>query len=622
MDNDYNDFRKQSPGSSSGDISWRHVDPASEGQNQTGRETPLYSSGASGDSASGNPDSSSRPDLWQADENRDSYGKAASSGRDNTYGQPYSAGDDVSYGQTYGSGKDDASSQSCSTGNGDSSGQTYNAGSTSTGSSGLGNSSVNAGSSGNNAANTGYSSDYGYRSSYSAGSTQNSSQSGKQGYTGMQFDDGFGQFRQEDSCSDSSGSGSDYTNYSSGGSDMPDYSGGYSSGGFHGGGGNDGNGNGGRHRFGRGGGNRSAAVSKPLYMTRRTLVLLLILCMVLTSALTFGGILLYNKTIYGGDNSATHYKLAKSTETLSYKSIIEKTQDSVVSITTSSVSTDGWAQNYVTEGAGSGVVIQSNGYILTCNHVIEGASKIKVTLRNKKSYTAKVVGADSDNDIAVLKINAVGLSAATYGDSSKLSVGDKVVAIGNPLGELSNTATTGIISARNRNLTIDGKKMNLLQTDASINPGNSGGALFNSSGNLIGIVVAKSTGSDVEGLGFAIPINRAAKVAKTLIKTHKGANGTSTSSTPTIGISVTELSASEAKQNGLDGAGVYVADVTGSNAKAAGFKVGDRIISADGTVVGSYNKLKSILKKHKSGDKIKVIVARNGKSVTLTTKLQ
>ncbi len=447
------------------------------------------------------------------------------------------------------------------------------------------------------------------------------------GYTGMKFDDGFGQFNQDAgthahdfgntgtyySKSDQDGSGYSSTDYS-------DSSSGSSYGGGSGGDGGvfDYN-NTGYDPYGNG--PRAAAKSKPLYITRRSLILLLILCMILTSALTFGGIVLYNKSVYGGGNSATSYKLTKSNETLSYKSIIQKTQDSVVSITTSSVSTDGWAQNYVTEGAGSGIVIQSNGYIMTCNHVIDGASKIKVTLRNKKTYTAKVVGADSDNDIAVLKINAVGLSAATYGDSSDLSVGDRVVAIGNPLGELSNTATTGIISALNRNLTIDGETMNLLQTDASINPGNSGGALFNASGNLIGVVVAKSTGSDVEGLGFAIPINRAAKVAKNLIKTGKGANGTSSSSTPKIGVTVSELTAEEAAQSGLDGAGLYVADVTSSNAKAAGFKVGDRIISADGTVASSYDKLQAVLKKHKSGDKIKVIVARDGKSVTLTTTL-
>ena len=130
------------------------------------------------------------------------------------------------------------------------------------------------------------------------------------------------------------------------------------------------------------------------------------------------------------------------------------------------------------------------------------ASKIRVNMSNDKSYPAKLVASSPDDDLAVLKISANGLNAATYGDSSKLEVGDQVIAIGNPLGQLSNTASTGIISALNRQLTIENRKLNLLQTDASINPGNSGGALFNSSGNLIGIVVAKSAGSDVEGAGL------------------------------------------------------------------------------------------------------------------------
>jgi serine protease Do len=316
-------------------------------------------------------------------------------------------------------------------------------------------------------------------------------------------------------------------------SSSPSYSDSYSGYGDPGfGGGNNGGGNGGSY-YGSGAGpepQRGGRVKKekiPMQITRKAFVLILIICMLATSALTVGGMYVYGNYFASGSNSATNYTLSKSTETLSYKSIISKAQDSVVSITTESVSTDSWAQNYVTEGAGSGVIIQSNGYIVTCNHVISGASKITVTLNNKKNYTAKVIGTDSENDVAVLKINATGLTAATYGDSSKLQVGDSVVAIGNPLGELSNTATTGIISALNRNLTIEGQSMNLLQTDASINPGNSGGALFNSSGNLIGIVVAKSTGSDVEGLGFAIPINKVAKVAKNLIK-----NGSSSSSLP------------------------------------------------------------------------------------------
>ena len=136
-------------------------------------------------------------------------------------------------------------------------------------------------------------------------------------------------------------------------------------------------------------------------------------------------------------------------------------------------------------------------------------------------YTASLVGADELTDVAVLKIDDTGFTAATYGNSDNLSVGDLAVAIGNPLGELGGTATTGIISALNRELTVDGKTMNLLQTDSSINPGNSGGGMFDQYGNLVGIVVAKSSGSNVEGLGFAIPINTAADIAKQLIENGK-----------------------------------------------------------------------------------------------------
>ncbi|MDD6298987.1 S1C family serine protease [Hornefia butyriciproducens] len=394
-------------------------------------------------------------------------------------------------------------------------------------------------------------------------------------------------------------------------------------GGFDGGGGN---GSGYNYGYTVPPGGRQKKSAQPMQITKKAFVLILILAMLVTSLLTVGGIALYDNHFAAGANQATNYTLSSSTESLSYKSIISKTSDSVVSITTESMSTDAWAQNYVTKGAGSGVIIQSNGYIITCNHVIEGASKITVTLKNKKTYTATVVGTDSDNDIAVLKIRATGLKAATYGNSSKLQVGDQVVAIGNPLGELSNTATTGIISALNRNLTIDGKKLNLLQTDASINPGNSGGALFNSSGNLVGIVVAKSSGSDVEGLGFAIPINKAAKIAKQLIKTGKStSSGNSSSSSSSgdaaIGVTVTELSESQAKSSGYDAAGVYISSVTSAYARSAGLESGDRIAAVDGTSVSSLTALKSALKKHSPGDKAKITIVRDGKKHTVTVRL-
>ena len=327
---------------------------------------------------------------------------------------------------------------------------------------------------------------------------------------------------------------------------------------------------------------------------------------------------------------ATDYTLNHSDQTMSYNSIINKTQDSVVSITTEYVSTDMWARNYVTRGAGSGVIISDDGYIMTCNHVIEDARSITVTLRDQTEYEATLIGRDPENDVAILKIDATGLSAATYGDSSKLNVGDQVVAIGNPLGELSGTATAGIISALSRDLTIDGQTMNLLQTDASINPGNSGGALFDAAGNLIGIVVAKSSGSDVEGLGFAIPINRAAEIGKNLIENgsapdvteNPGGEGDEDSErTPKIGITVAIVTDEQARLNNLDGAGLYITSVTSENAIKAGLQELDKIVKADGKDIESFEDLQDVLKSHEFGDSVELELLRDGETVNASVVL-
>ncbi|WP_243154785.1 S1C family serine protease [Clostridium thermarum] len=186
-------------------------------------------------------------------------------------------------------------------------------------------------------------------------------------------------------------------------------------------------------------------------------------------------------------------------------------------ITTETVSTNSRMRQYISEGAGSGVIVSKDGYIVTNNHVIDGASKITVKTTDKKSYTAKLIGKDVKTDLAVLKIEDSDLTTAVYGDSSKLVVGELAVAIGNPLGELGGTVTEGIISALNRDVVIDGQTMNLLQTSAAINPGNSGGGLFNEYGELIGIVNAKSSGSGIEGLGFAIRINTVIDIVDSII---------------------------------------------------------------------------------------------------------
>ena len=368
------------------------------------------------------------------------------------------------------------------------------------------------------------------------------------------------------------------------------------------------------------------------FITKKAFVIVLIIAMLFTMLASIGITTAYTTYMTGkiktmSDDHATKYELTKSDESLSYKSIIDKADDSVVSITTESVTNDIWMQNYVTKGAGSGVIIQSNGYIITCEHVIEGARKITVTTKDGKEHDAQIVGADPDNDIAVIKIDATGLKSATYGDSSKLEVGDTTVVIGNPLGTLSGTVTTGIISALDRKLTIDNKTLTLLQTDASINPGNSGGGMFDSSGNLIGIVEAKSTGSDIDGLGFATPINKAAKIAKDLIE-NEGSNDSNNGSQsgksgdPKIGIMVTEIDSAIAAQYGYAHGGLLVRSVTSPQASLSGLEQGDIIFKADGKNITVQDDLTKILSSKKAGDKLKLTVAHaDGSTSELTTVL-
>lgn len=291
--------------------------------------------------------------------------------------------------------------------------------------------------------------------------------------------------------------------------------------------------------------------------------------------------------------------------------------NSVVEITTETVTTDSWMQQYVTNGAGSGVVMTQDGYIITNNHVIDGASKITVRLKNGTAYSASLVGTDSKSDVALLKINATGLTPAVFGDSDSLKVGDTAIAIGNPLGQLGGTVTEGIISALDRELVIDGKTMTLLQTDAAINPGNSGGGLFNDKGELVGIVVAKSSGSDVEGLGFAIPVNTAKTVADQL-KQYGYVKGRIDT-----GMSFIDLtSAQKALMYGVSRLGVYVQSVeSGSNAAKAGFKVGDMVAQVGNTKITSTAALTQALDQYKVGDTVSITVIRNSYSGTLSLKL-
>ena len=308
---------------------------------------------------------------------------------------------------------------------------------------------------------------------------------------------------------------------------------------------------------------------------------------------------------------------------LSTAQVAEMVSPSVVVITTEQVVYSQWSwygQSQVESGAGSGVIISSDGYILTCAHVVSGASNITVTIGDT-DYPATLVGEDAPSDSAVLKIDAPGLTPATVGNSDSLKVGESVMAVGNPLGELGGTVTSGIVSALNRSVSIQSTSsvntMSLIQMDASVSPGNSGGGLFNMNGELVGIVNAKSSSSDAEGLGFAIPVNDAVKVAQELLE-----NGYVTGR-PYLGISYYAVTdAQTAAQLGANAYGVYIVEVVkGGPADKAGLQAGDRIVSVDGSEVASKNDLGTLMQNYKAGDTLEITVARGGQMQTVTVTL-
>ena len=304
-----------------------------------------------------------------------------------------------------------------------------------------------------------------------------------------------------------------------------------------------------------------------------------------------------------------------SGEALTIAEISAKVSPSVVSITTTVQTSNRFGRSETSSGSGSGIIFAENGYILTNNHVIDGAESISVRLSTGTEYTATIIGSDSQTDLAVLKIEADNLPFVTMGDSDNLQVGDLAVAIGNPLGELSGTVTTGIISATDREITIDNETMNLLQTDAAVNPGNSGGALCNAYGEVIGVVNAKTSALGVEGLGFAIPINDAKPVIEELLQ-----NGY-VSGRATMNVSVQEVTAQTAAFFRME-AGVYVAEATsGGAADRAGIKAGDRIVSADDKEIETAADLKSVIESHSVGDLLNVVISRNSSEASLTLTL-
>lgn len=354
-------------------------------------------------------------------------------------------------------------------------------------------------------------------------------------------------------------------------------------------------------------GSNSSAQKSPKYVTKKFFIIMLIIAMILTSVVSSWLVVFFSNRTPSYKNLSTSSLQSATRGKLTIDEIASKNADAVVEIMTTSGGTS--------EGAGSGVIVKSNGYIVTNYHVIDGATTIAVRLHSGKSYSASVVGYDEQTDIAVLKIDAAKLNAVTIGRSSKLSVGDLAVVIGNPLGKLGGTVTAGIISAKDRKIELENRTRTLIQTDASINEGNSGGALFNSKGELVGIVVAKGSGTGIEGLGFAIPIDSVASSIDDIIE-----HGTITGK-PMAGISIYDGDVKD-KTTGKSTAAILIAEVNGSNAKAAGLKKGDQIVSVDNEKVSTAEGVISAIQSHRIGETVKLGIIRDGKEMTISVKLQ
>ena len=371
---------------------------------------------------------------------------------------------------------------------------------------------------------------------------------------------------------------------------------------------------------------------KKAKMSKGAVAAVLSVCVLLSGVAGFGGSYLFSQMNTASDtpssiqiNRASAASAAKTSADVTDKStneIVDEVADSVVEITVEIVQANPYYGEYTAQGAGSGVIISEDGYILTNNHVIDSASKITVTLRSGESYEARLVGTDPDVDIALLKIEADGLSAAIVGDSSTVEAGDKSVIIGNPLGTLGGSVTEGIISAADRAIEIDGKTMHLMQTDAAVNPGNSGGGMFNGQGELVGIVVAKSSdassGGTIDNIGFVIPINNALDILDDL-KDYGYVRGRAST-----GMAFSEGGNQLAQYlYGYSDGGVYIASIeSGSNAEKAGFSVGDRVISVDGKEVTSVSDVSTILSEHAVGDTIRFELERSGRTGTIDLTLE
>ena len=289
-------------------------------------------------------------------------------------------------------------------------------------------------------------------------------------------------------------------------------------------------------------------------------------------------------------------------EAMSVNVVADIAAPSVVEIVTESVSYNSFFGQVPVSGAGSGVILSEDGLIVTNYHVVAGATQVTVTLSTGKSYEARIVGEDDEEDLALLRIDAKALPAAVLGSSAELKVGDSVVAVGNPLGKLGGTVTDGIVSALDREIEIDGKAYRLLQTSAAINPGNSGGGLFNMRGELIGIVNAKVTESSVDGLGFAIPVDHAKGIIEE-ISAYGYIRGRIE-----LGAELIEINdAVTARYYNVTEGGVYVSSVSDAG---TGLRPGDLILTVDGKEILTMADFEAALKERRAGDTLSLTVRR------------
>ena len=351
---------------------------------------------------------------------------------------------------------------------------------------------------------------------------------------------------------------------------------------------------------------------------------LLLACALVGGGAGFGGAALARSVGVGGgtaihqsDRTVQEVTVKKVTgQTLMTPAeVYASTVGSVVSINCSAVSTNIFGQRVESASSGSGFVITQDGYIVTNHHVVASASSVKVTMYDGKEYSAAVVGSDSDYDVAVLKVETTGLQPVTLGNSADVNVGDTVLAIGNPLGELTFSMSQGIVSCCDRAINVSGTPFNMIQVDASITPGNSGGPLFNSYGEVVGIVSAKYSSysnTAVEGLGFAIPIGDVRAVITDIME-----NGQITSK-PSMGITAGTMTRQMATQYQIDkdnGVVVYSVDKGGAGEKA-GLRMGDVITKVDSTEITSMEDLTAAKKGRRAGDTVTVTYYRDGQSFT------